>query len=56
MRYNDQVRAYNEYIKSFPRLLYASAVGFTPLKYFEVPAEARQVPKVDFGKPAPTTP
>jgi LemA protein len=49
MRYNDAVRAYNAYIKSFPVMLYANAFGFQPQKYFEAPAEAQKVPKVDFG-------
>ncbi|HZP42961.1 MAG TPA: LemA family protein [Candidatus Binatia bacterium] len=49
MRYNDAVRAYNTYVKSFPPVLYARALGFEQQKYFEAPAEARQVPKVDFG-------
>jgi len=54
MRYNDAVRAYNSYIKSIPRVIYARAMGFEPQKYFEAPAEARTVPKVDFGNaPAP---
>src|SRR5437660_11488030 len=35
MRYNDAVRTYNEYIKSFPRMLYADSLGFKPEKYFE---------------------
>jgi len=30
MRYNDAVRTYNEYIKSFPRMLYADSLGFKP--------------------------
>src|SRR5947208_13909945 len=49
MRYNDAVREYNAYIKSFPNVLYARAFGFEPQKYFEAPAEAQKVPKVDFG-------
>jgi LemA protein len=49
MRYNDAVRAYNAYIKSFPRMLYAGSLGFKPEKYFEAPEEAHKVPKVDFG-------
>jgi len=54
MRYNDTVRQYNTYIKGIPRSLYANMLGFTPQKYFEAPADAQQVPKVDFGtKPAP---
>jgi LemA protein len=49
MRYNESVKAYNAYIKSVPTVVYAHAVGFEAEKYFEAPAEARQVPKVDFG-------
>src|SRR5438132_7562937 len=49
MRYNDAVRAYNSFIKSFPRMLYADSLGFKPEKYFEAPEEAHKVPKVDFG-------
>src|SRR5205814_7039468 len=56
MRYNDAVREYNAYIKSFPTVLYANAFGFRPQKYFEAPAEAKKVPKVDFGNPPKTTP
>jgi LemA protein len=48
-RYNDAVQAYNTYIKQIPRNLYAGLLGFGPQKYFEVPASAQQVPKVDFG-------
>jgi LemA protein len=49
-RYNDTVQAYNSYIKQLPRGLYAGWLGFPPQKYFEVPASAQQVPKVDFGQ------
>jgi LemA protein len=53
MRYNDAVREYNAFIKSFPNMVYAKSVGFEPQPYFEAPAEAQKVPKVDFGtKPA----
>ena len=52
-RYNDAVRTFNTYIKSFPRMLYASSVGFTEQKYFEVPEANKQVPKVDFGSRTP---
>ena len=53
MRYNDAVREYNAYIKSFPAALYAGTVGFKPEKYFEAPPEAKAVPKVDFGTRPP---
>ena len=51
MRYNEAVRAYNAYIKSFPNMIYARIFGFEPQKYFEAPAEAQRVPNVDFGAP-----
>ncbi len=56
MRYNEAVRAYNTYLQSFPAVLYAKALGFTPVNYFEAPKEAQQVPKVDFGTPPSTRP
>jgi LemA protein len=49
MRYNDAVREYNAYIKSFPTAFYASSLGFKPEKYFEAPPEAQKAPRVDFG-------
>ena len=51
MRYNEAVRAYNTYIKTLPQSLYATSFGFHPQKYFEAPAEAQKVPKVEFGTP-----
>ncbi len=53
MRYNDAVRVYNAYVKSFPNLMYAASFGFKEQKYFEAPEEAKKVPKVDFGTHAP---
>jgi LemA protein len=47
-RYNESVQAYNTYIKSIPAVVYAGWFGFQPEKYFEVPQEAQQVPKVKF--------
>ena len=49
MRYNDAVRAYNTSQRTFPTSLWASWLGFAPGKYFEAPAGAKEVPKVDFG-------
>ena len=54
MRYNDAVQAYNTYRNSVPTALYANWLGFKAEKYFEAPAEAQQVPKVDFGAPGAT--
>ncbi len=51
----EKIVEYNAYIKSFPTALYARTVGFEPQKYFEAPAEAQKVPKVDFGTPPPTS-
>lgn len=48
-RYNDTVQEYNTYVKQMPQAIYAKIFGFGAQKYFEVPAEAQQVPKVDFG-------
>jgi LemA protein len=53
MRYNDAVREYNAFIKSFPNMVYAHSVGFDPQPYFEAPAEAQKVPRVDFGTQPP---
>jgi len=53
MRYNDAVREYNAYIKSFPTALYAASLGFKPEKYFEAPPEAQKAPRVDFGTRPP---
>lgn len=47
-RYNEAVQSYNAYIKSLPAALYSGWLGFHQEKYFEVPKEAQQVPKVKF--------
>ena len=48
MRYNEAVRAYNTTAKRFPTLIAAKLFGFKDKPYFEVPADAKQVPKVQF--------
>ena len=48
MRYNESVQAYNTRAQRFPTLIVAKLFGFAPRPYFEAPAEARQVPKVQF--------
>jgi LemA protein len=51
--YNGQVRDYNTALQTFPTVLLAGAMGFTPSEYFEVEAPSdREVPKVSF---TPTT-
>ena len=50
MRYNEKVQAYNTLRRSFPSNITGSLFGFKEYPFFKAPAEARQVPKVDFGK------
>jgi LemA protein len=49
-KYNDIVRDYNARIKSFPTNMIAGMFGFAAKSYFEVPKEAKEVPRVKFGK------
>ena len=49
MRYNDTVRGFNVLVKRFPMTLFASMFGYKEAPYYEVPAEQREAPKVDFG-------
>ncbi len=48
-RYNDQVMNYNSTIKRFPVNMLAGMFNFRAREYFEVPEEARVVPRVQFG-------
>jgi LemA protein len=50
MRYNERVQDYNTQRRRFPSNVTAKMFGFKEYPYFEVPAEARQVPKVNFGR------
>jgi LemA protein len=50
MRYNEAVQAYNTARRQFPGNLTAKMFGFKEYPFFQVPAEAKQVPKVDFKK------
>lgn len=47
-RFNEQVQAYNSYIRRFPQALVASIFGFKTKSYFEATSEAEQAPKVQF--------
>ena len=51
MRYNERVQEYNTARRQFPGNLTAKMFGFKEYPLFQVPAEAKQVPKVDFKKP-----
>lgn len=50
MRFNELVRDFDTRIKQFPMSLFARITGFEQRAYFEVPAEAKGVPGVDFTK------
>jgi LemA protein len=50
MRYNERVQEYNTQRRRFPSNVTAKMFGFKEYPYFEVPAEAKQVPKVNFGR------
>jgi LemA protein len=50
MRYNDRIKEYNTSRRQFPSNVVASVFGFKEYPFFEAPAEAKQVPKVNFGK------
>ena len=51
MRYNEAVQRYNTARRQFPANITAKMFGFKEYPLFQAPAEAKQVPKVNFGKP-----
>src|SRR5436305_8037636 len=51
MRYNEAVQRYNTSRRQFPANLTAKMFGFKEYPLFQAPAEAKQVPKVNFGRP-----
>src|SRR5215208_6419358 len=50
MRYNERVQEYNTQRRKFPSNMTAKMFGFKEYPYWEVPAEAKQAPKVNFGR------
>ncbi len=46
--YNNAVRAYNGYIRRFPAVLTAKAIGSKPQAYYEAEESAAEAPKVEF--------
>jgi LemA protein len=53
-RYNDTLQDYNTYVQQFPASLFAGWAGFKPNDaYFKAAEGSREVPKVNFGNPAP---
>jgi LemA protein len=51
MRYNERIQEYNTSRRQFPANLTAKLFGFKEYPFFEAPAEARSVPKIDFSRP-----
>ena len=53
-RYNDTLQDYNTYVQQFPASVFAGWAGFKPNDaYFKAAEGSREVPKVNFGNPAP---
>jgi len=52
MRYNEKVQEYDAARRQFPANLTAKMFGFKEYPYFQAPPEAKQVPRVNFGKPS----
>ena len=50
MRYNERVQEYNTLRRRFPSNVTAKVFGFKEYPYYEAPAAAQQVPKVNFGR------
>jgi LemA protein len=50
MRYNERVQEYNTSRRQFPANVTAKMFSFKEYPFFQAPAEAKQVPKVNFGK------
>jgi LemA protein len=51
MRYNERVQEYNTSRRRFPDNVTARLFGFNEYPFFEAPADAQQVPRVDFSQP-----
>ena len=50
MRYNERVQEYNTLRRRFPSNVTAKVFGFKEYPYYEAPAAAQQLPKVNFGR------
>jgi LemA protein len=50
MRYNERVQEYNTLRRQFPSNVTAKMFGFKEYPYFQVPPEAKQLPRVNFGR------
>ena len=47
-KFNEDVKSYNAYIRSFPKNILANMFGFTVKPYFEATAGAEKAPEVKF--------
>ena len=47
--YNDQVKEFNQSVKTFPRNILAGMFGFSEREYFEAAEGSQEVPNVDFN-------
>ncbi len=50
MRYNQLVQQYNTRRRQFPSNMTAKLFGFKEYPFFQAPPEAKQVPRVNFGR------
>ncbi|MGE5357515.1 MAG: LemA family protein [Bacteroidales bacterium] len=50
MRYNEIVQQYNTRLRQFPSNVTGKLFGFKQYPFFQAPPEAKQVPKVNFGR------
>jgi LemA protein len=50
MRYNNLVQQYNTRLRQFPSNVTGKLFGFKQYPFFQAPPEAKQVPKVNFGR------
>jgi hypothetical protein len=51
--YNDTVQRYNTKIQTFPAVVIAGAMNFTPREYFEVDEQSREPVRVSFDTTQP---
>lgn len=47
-KFNETTQDYNQYIRKFPRVIYAGWFGFKPKAYFQASQEAQSAPQVQF--------
>jgi LemA protein len=50
MRYNERIQEYNTLRRRFPSNVTAKMFGFEEYPYYQAPPEAKQLPRVNFGR------